>query len=152
MQEVCGENLNKLRKLFREIRFYMGNSVLDGKMGKAFADNSENPNYAFLLVRNYCFMSGQIEKQKLKEIINHYGLKEYKIVPSDSLKEHFEDVVERYSMKKNPKFNIEELERYSNSEYEIVAITNELADKIKKEEFMAISDNYKCDGVGCLSI
>jgi len=35
MIEVSCEKLDKLQYLFDDIRFYMGNSVLDGKMGQA---------------------------------------------------------------------------------------------------------------------
>ena len=48
----------------------MGNSVLDGVMGKAFVDNVKNPNIAFFVVRNYCFISGNIDDKDLKDIID----------------------------------------------------------------------------------
>ena len=63
-------NFDKIKPLFKDIRFFMGNSVLDGVMGKAYVDNTLNPQIAFLVVRSYCFMSGNLSKEKLKDIIN----------------------------------------------------------------------------------
>ena len=60
------KNLKEIKILFNDIRFYMGNSVLDGVMGKVFVDNVRNPNIAFLVVRNYCFISGNIDDKDLK--------------------------------------------------------------------------------------
>jgi len=63
-------DLLKIKPLFNDIRFYMGNSVLDGIMGEAYVDDIKNPNIAFLVVRNYCFISGNSNENKLKEIID----------------------------------------------------------------------------------
>lgn len=35
IEKVENKDLEKLRNLFKDIRFYMGNSVLDGMMGEA---------------------------------------------------------------------------------------------------------------------
>ena len=59
-------NFDKIKPLFNDIRFYMGNSVLDGVMGKAYVDNTINPQIAFLAVRSYCFISGNLSKEKIK--------------------------------------------------------------------------------------
>jgi len=158
MQIVKKENLENLSELFKEVRFNMGKSVLDNKMGKAYADNESQPSFAFLLVRSYCFISGSIEKEKLEEIINNYNLKDYIIIPSDNLKELFRAIFkkkitrcERHSIKKNPKFNIKQLEEYSNNvqnKYEFVVITKEIAYNIKEENFLTITDDYEKNGIG----
>lgn len=72
--------------MFDDIRFHMGLSVLDGKMGKAFVDNIENPKFAILI--------------------------------------------------KNAK------------EYEFKIINQEIANRIKQEQFMNITDNYAENGIG----
>jgi len=56
------QTLENMRNLFTDIRFYMGRSVLDGLMGEAYVDDIESPKFGILLVREYCFISGNIEK------------------------------------------------------------------------------------------
>ena len=99
----------------------MGKSVLDGMMGTDYVDNILNPQIAFLVVRSYCFISGNIEKMKFKDIINE-NFKDYKLIPSDNLSKEIEEIYQdnviksyRYSIKKNPIFNISKLEKMSNS-------------------------------------
>ena len=157
MIEVKNESLDKLRYLFNDIRFYMGKSVLDGKMGQALADNIMEPTVAILLVRSYCFISGKIDIEKLKEVINQYNLNQYIIIPSDGIKKileiEFKDInkYQRYSIKKDVMFDIEKLKEYANYSYnlfEFTKITEEIANKIKEESFINITDNYKKNGIG----
>lgn len=157
LEKVENKDLEKLRNLFKDIRFYMGHSVLDGTMGEAYADNISNPNFAILIVRKYCFMSGNIEKENLYELIDS-KLKQYIIIPSDSLKNIIEEIfkdninkLERYSIKKNPLFDKQKLQEYINKvpkEYHIQEVDKMLAEKIKEEEFILITDNYEKNGVG----
>lgn len=131
LEKAENENLEKLRSLFKDIRFYMGHSALDGMMGEAYTDNISNPNFAILIVRKYCFMSGNIEKENLYKLINN-KLKQYIIIPSDNLKIVIEEIykdninkLERYSIKKNPVFDKKKLQEYINKvpkEYNIQAI------------------------------
>lgn len=100
------KNLKEIKILFNDIRFYMGNSVLDGVMGKAFVDNVRNPNIAFLVVRNYCFISGNIDNKDLKDIIDK-NFKEYILIPSNDIASKIEKIYshniqksQRYSIKK----------------------------------------------------
>ena len=119
----------------------MGNSVLDGVMGKAFVDNVRNPNIAFLVVRNYCFISGNIDDKDLKDIIDK-NFKEYILIPSDDIASKIEKIYsrnirksQRYSIKKEATFDKENLYRMINSldkKFEIAKIDETLADNIKK--------------------
>ena len=157
LEKVENRNLGKLRNLFKDIRFYMGHSVLDGTMGKAYVDNVSNPNFAILIVRKYCFMSGNIEKENLYELINN-KLKQYIIIPSDNLKIVIEEIykdninkLERYSIKKNPVFDKKKLQEYITKmpeEYSIQEIDKNVAERIKEEKFINITDNYEKSGVG----
>lgn len=63
-------DLLKIKHFFNDIRFFMGNSVLDGTMGEAYVDNIKKPKIAFLVVRRYCFISGNVDEKDLKEIID----------------------------------------------------------------------------------
>ncbi|MCI8470179.1 MAG: GNAT family N-acetyltransferase [Clostridia bacterium] len=157
LEKVENKNLEKLKNLFIDIRFYMGHSVLDGTMGEAYADNISNPNFAILIVRKYCFMSGNIGKENLHKLIDN-KLKQYIIIPSDSLKNIIEEIfkdninkLERYSIKKNPLFDKQKLQEYiekAPKEYPIQEIDKNTAEKIKEEKFINITDNYKKSGVG----
>ncbi len=157
LEKVENKNLEKLKNLFIDIRFYMGHSVLDGTMGEAYADNISNPNFAILIVRKYCFMSGNIGKENLHKLIDN-KLKQYIIIPSDSLKNIIEEIfkdninkLERYSIKKNPLFDKQKLQEYiekAPKEYPIQEIDKNTAEKIKEEKCINITDNYKKNGVG----
>lgn len=157
LEKAENENLEKIRSLFKDIRFYMGHSVLDGTMGEAYVDNMSTPNFAILTVRKYCFMSGNIEKENLYELINN-KLKQYIIIPSDNLKIVIEEIykdninkLERYSIKKNPVFDKKKLQEYISKvpkEYNIQAIDKKISDRIKEENFINITDNYEKNGAG----
>lgn len=159
MIRVENKNLEKIRYLFTDIRFYIGKSVLDGEMGQAFVDNIEKPTYAVLLVSKYCFISGIINSEILKDIFNEFSLKNYTIIPSDEVKKVLENTYmenlnkfQRYSLKKNPQFNITKLKSYINDfseeEFEFVKIDSNIADRIREEEFMLVTDNYRANRIG----
>lgn len=155
---VKNSDLEKVKFLFNDIRFYMSNSVLDGLMGQAYVDDMDNPRFSYLLVKKYCFMSGKISETKLKEVILSNELRKYKIIPSDDLKNKIETVFkneiqkhERYSIKKSPKFNKESLENYIknlDTKYKIVIIDDNLSRKIIESNFINITDNFKEKGIG----
>lgn len=157
LEKVENKDLEKLRYLFKDIRFHMGNSVLEGNMGEAYADNVLDPKFAILIVRKYCFMSGNIEKEELEKLIDN-KLKQYIIIPSDNLKEMIEETfkdsinkLERYSIKKNPIFDKQKLQEYIDKapkEYPIQQIDKKLAERIREEEFILITDDYEKNGVG----
>lgn len=151
------KDLSKINPLFEDIRFYMGHSVLEGTMGEAYVDEILNPKIAFLIVRSYCFISGNIEKRILKEIIDE-NLKKYKLIPSDEIAKKIEEIYsnnviksQRYSMKKDVIFNRDKLKEMSSnleSNFKIVKINEVLANRIKEEDFLNITDEYKENGIG----
>lgn len=151
------DEMNIIKPFFKDIRFFMGKSVLDGMMGTAYVDDLLNPQIAFLTVRSYCFISGTIEKAKLKNIIDE-NFKAYNLIPSDNLAKAIEEIYQddiiksyRYSIKKNPVFNIEKLEKMSNNlenNLKLIKIDKPMADRIKKENFISITDDYKKYGIG----
>lgn len=157
LEKVENRDLGKLKSLFKEIRFYMGHSVLDGVMGEAYTDNISNPKFAILIVRKYCFMSGNIERENLYKLVNS-KLKQYILIPSDSLKSVMEGIfkddikkLERYSIKKTPLFDSKKLQEYVTKvpeEYSIQEIDKNVAERIKEEKFINITDNYEKNGVG----
>ncbi len=157
------KELNIVKPFFKNIRFFIGNSVFDGMKGNAYVDNTLNPKLAVLTVNSFCFISGTIEKIKLKNIIDKY-FKNYDIIPSDNLAKEIEEIYQdniiksyRYSIKKNPHFDILKLEQMANNldtYFKIIEIDKKMTDRIKKEEFIRITDNYEEDGIGycCLTV
>lgn len=151
------EELNKIKPFFNEIRFYMGKSVLDKTLGCAYTDNIEKPNIAFLVVRRYCFISGNIKKDILKKIIDE-NFRDYKLIPSDNLIKEIEEIYKdniiksyRYSIKKDPIFNISKLNSMKDileDDFKIVKIDKEIANKINHENFIKITDNFEENGIG----
>ena len=156
MQKVNNEILYKIKPLFTDIRFYMGNTVLDGMFGEAFTDNLDNPKFALLHARNYLFISGEISESKLKKVLQNYD--KVRIIPSDNLKPiieklYGEKIIEknRYSLKKNSKFDINKLEKMIEdlpTKYQITKIDENLANRIKEENFLSITIDYKNYGIG----
>lgn len=151
------KDIMRIKPLFKDIRFFMGKSVLDGCMGEAYVDDISNPQIAFLAVRSYCFISGDIQDDKLEKIINKY-FRKYKLIPSDYLGKKIERIyhdriikAQRYSMKNNVDFDIEKLKeiaKFFKKGFEILPIDEEIARRIREEEFINITDDYKRNGIG----
>lgn len=108
-------------------------------------DKRGGPDYAY---KQYYFEKFSIDSK----------LKQYIIIPSDNLKNIIEEIfkdniskLERYSIKKNPIFDKEKLQEYIDKapkEYTIQEIDKNIAEKIKEEQFVLITDNYEKNGVG----
>ena len=151
------EDLKRIESFFKDIRFYMGKSVLQETMGDAFVDDINNPKFAILKVKKYCFISGDVEKETLKNIIDE-SFKDCIIIPSDNLikpieKIYADSIVKklRYSIKKDVDFDVPKLEELANSlqgKYELVKINEKLGDRIKSERFINITDDYENYGIG----
>lgn len=151
------QDLKKIAPFFNDIRFFMGNSVLDGMMGTAYVDHPTHPKIAFLQVRNYCFMSGIIEKENLKVVLEQ-NFSDNIFIPSNNISKILEELYpnqlikkERYSLKKDVIFDIPKLEHMASllpKEIVICKIEENLAKRIKKEKFINITDDYKTYGVG----
>ncbi|MBR3229365.1 MAG: GNAT family N-acetyltransferase [Clostridia bacterium] len=151
------EDLKRIEPLFTDIRFYMGKSVLEGIMGEVYTDNALSPKFAILLVKSFCFISGIIEKEELREIINN-NFKNKSIIPSDEICVQIEEIygerivkTQRYSIKKNPSFNISKLKKMTNNlsqEYKIEKIKDDLIDKVREEGFNITTENYEKNGIG----
>jgi len=157
MVQLEKEQLEILRPMFRQIRFYMGRSVLDGMMGQAYADDENHPEFAMLLVRHYCYLSGTISGCQLRQLVEQYGLQNRCIVPSDAiapvLKEEFPElnVSQRYSMRKDTVFDRTKLAAMAKNAREgivFLPIDGALARRIRYERFLTVTDDYENLGVG----
>lgn len=162
MIKLNNNQMYKIEYLFNNIKFYMGKSVLDGLMGEAWVDNLENPTIAYLLVRQYCFISGDSKSILAKNVIGNLPKTCKRIIANsdwhnviESTYSEFEKS-KRYSLKKQiDVFDKEKLKEYSNSlsnEYEIKIIDKEVYEIIKQDNTdpldMKITDNYLDRGIG----
>lgn len=162
MVKLQSNQMCKIEHFFKEIKFYMGKSVLDGLMGEAWVDNLENPTIAYLLVRQYCFISGDSKSNIAKDIIGNLPKTCKRIIANsdwykviESTYSEFEKS-KRYSLKKQSYvFDKEKLKEYSNSlsnEYEIKIIDKEVYELIKQDNTdpldMKITDDYLNRGIG----
>ena len=44
----------------KEIKFYMAKTAIQGYMGEVFVDNLEKPTFSYVLLRNFCFIDGNL--------------------------------------------------------------------------------------------
>lgn len=162
MIKLNNNQMYKIEYLFNNIKFYMGKSVLDGLMGEAWVDNLENPTIAYLLVRQYCFISGDSKSILAKNVIGNLPKTCKRIIANSDWHNVIESTYsefkksKRYSLKKQiDVFDKEKLKEYSNSlsnEYEIKIIDKEVYEIIKQDNTdpldMKITDNYLDRGIG----
>lgn len=96
----------KIEHLFKEIKFHMGKSVIDGLMGQAYIDNLENPKFAYLLVRQYCFISGDSNSVESEKALRELPKCCKRIIASENWNNLIEKIYnrseknKRYSLKK----------------------------------------------------
>lgn len=162
MIKLNSNQMYKIEHLFKDIKFYMGKSVLDGLMGEAYADNLENPTIAYLLVRQYCFINGDSKSELAKQVLKTLPKTCKRIIANSDWSENIESIYhhfeksKRYSLKKEKDiFNKRDLEKFSeilNSEYEIKSIDERIYKLIKADnedpKQMLITDDYENKGIG----
>lgn len=162
MIKLNNSQIDKIKYLFSDIKFYMGKSVLDGLMGEAYVDNIEDPEIAYLLVRQYCFINGNSESKLAKQVLNTLPETCKVIIANDDWKNVIESTYKifekskRYSLKKEKDiFNKQKLKQFSenlNDEYEVKTIDEKIYKLIKADDddpkFMKITDDYMNKGIG----
>lgn len=162
MIKLNSNQMYKIEHLFKDIKFYMGKSVLDGLMGEAYVDNLENPTIAYLLVRQYCFINGDSKSELAKQVLKNLPKTCKRIIANSDWSENIESTYhhlkksKRYSLKKEKDiFNKRDLKKFSeslNSEYEIKPIDERIYKLIKADnedpKQMLITDDYKNKGIG----
>jgi len=162
MIKLSNNQMNKIKYLFNDIKFYMGKSVLDGLMGEAYTDNLENPTIAYLLVRQYCFINGDSKSELAQQVLKTIPKTCKRIIANSSWNDIIESTYngfeksKRYSLKKEKNiFNKQQLKEFSkilNSKYEIKKIDEEIYKLIKADnedpKQMLITDDYMNKGIG----
>lgn len=162
MIKLSNNQMNKIKYLFNDIKFYMGKSVLDGLMGEAYTDNLENPTIAYLLVRQYCFINDDSKSELAKQVLKTIPETCKRIIANSNWNDIIESTYndfeksKRYSLKKEKNiFNKQQLKEFSeilNNEYEIKKIDEEIYKLIKANDEdpkqMKITDDYMNKGIG----
>ena len=162
MIKLSNNQMNKIKYLFNDIKFYMGKSVLDGLMGEAYTDNLENPTIAYLLVRQYCFINGDSNSELAKQVLKTIPKTCKRIIANNSWNDIIESTYndfeksKRYSLKKEKDiFNKQKLKEFCenlNSEYEVKTIDERIYKLIKADDEdpkqMKITDDYMNKGIG----
>lgn len=162
MIKLNNNQMYKIEHLFKEIKFYMGKSALDGLMGEAYTDNLENPTIAYLLVRQYCFINGDSKSELAKQVLKTIPETCKRIIANSNWNDIIESTYndfeksKRYSLKKEKNiFNKQQLKEFSeilNNEYKIKKIDEEIYKLIKADnedpKQMRITDDYINKGIG----
>ena len=162
MIKIEKETLNLTQKFFKEIKFYMTKTALQGYMGEVFVDNIENPEIAMVLLGRFCFIDGNSKstnaRQSLMELYDYYKI----IIANenwyDVIEECFKEKCEidkRFSTKKDTKFDEEKLKGYSlnvKNGYKIEKIDERNYKQIKETNSFScnitMSDNFEKHGNG----
>ncbi len=162
MLKLQNNQMCKIEHFFKEIKFYMGKSVLDGLMGEAWVDDLENPTIAYLLLKQYCFINGNSKSNLAKQVLENLPKTCKRIFANSDWHDLIESTYskfeksKRYSLKKQiDVFDKEKLKGYSESlstEYEIKVIDKKIYDLIKdgnKDPIdIDITDDYLNRGIG----
>lgn len=150
------------QKFFKEIKFYMTKTALQGYMGEVLVDNIENPEFAMVLFGRFCFIDGNSNSQKLRQALMELDDYYKTIIANENLYKIIEDVYKdkyeidkRYSIKKDTKFNKEKLEELSlttSNEYKIEKIDENNYKQIKETNSFScnitMSQNFEKYGIG----
>lgn len=166
MKKIEKEKLKLAHNFFKEIKFYMANSALQGYMGDVYVDNLENPNFSFVFIERFCFIDGDANSEfaeiALKNIDDYYKV----IIAAERWHSKIEKVYKdnfeidyRFSLKKNTQFDENKLSRYISNfdgNYEIKRIDSKLYAVIQKTDSwvtnLGMSPEYEKNGIGFCAI
>ncbi|QAA32311.1 GNAT family N-acetyltransferase [Clostridium manihotivorum] len=151
MLELLSEErqvLSRFRKEKTDVTIW---SCIEGKMGKAWADNNGNPTFGIAVVADFCYLLGSIEGCKgevsIEELIEK--CKRKIIIADDSswisfIESQYPNPLKRfsrYSIKTEPDlFKKDRLNDYINaidSDFKISRIDESLYPKVLQDNFMA---------------
>lgn len=162
MIKLNKDNLNLANIFFKDIKFYMAKTALEGYMGEVFVDNIEKPEFSFVFLERLCFIDGnsnnEFAKKALEEIDEYYKViianEEWFELIEKVYKNNFE-ISSRYSIKKETKFNKRMLEEYIenlDSHYKIKKIDEKMYNRIQQTDSyvtnLGMSDQYEKNGIG----
>lgn len=166
MKKLEKEQLKIANKFFKEIKFYMARSALQGYMGEVYVDNLENPNFSFVLIERFCFIDGDSNNEMaefaLANIDEYYKV----IIANENWFEKIEKVYNdnyetdyRFSIRKDTRFDKEKLLNYIaelDDDYEIKIINEEMYKRIKETDSwvtnLGMSVDYEKYGIGFCAI
>ena len=156
------ENLNLSQKFFKEIKFYMTKTALQGYMGDVLVDNIEKPEFAMVQLGRFCFVDGnpnnRLARQTLMELDDYYKT----IIANENWYKSIEDIFKgeykidkRFSIRKDTKFDkkrLEELSTKIKEEYKIEKIDDKNYKIIKQTDSFScnitMSESFEKYGIG----
>ncbi|MEG1782437.1 MAG: GNAT family N-acetyltransferase [Oscillospiraceae bacterium] len=146
---ISGEKLESLQILFKDWNETLIYSCLQGYMGTAWADSTNNPKSAQIVVADFCFFAGEPDEILVKNKPKEHNSDFVIMVPQD---EQWAKMIEkiygenahrvtRYAIKKEPDiFDVKKLKAIVNSlnsEYEIRLIDKEIFAAARKNSWSA---------------
>lgn len=163
--------MNIIAELFADVHDSLPKTCLQGYMGEAFADNSDKPASALIVVGDFCYVAGEPNESLLSFLKNYADQKEiYLIAPPDEWYEAIINVFEgRFRVQKRyalytviENFDKEYLERLSSTlpdGYAIERMNKVIVEQLLKEAWSKDhSSNFKdindflANGVGFVAV
>jgi len=145
MYSLFKEDMYRIAPIFAGWNETMIWACLQGYMGKAWADDIENPKSAQILIGDFCFFAGVPNIDLVKNIPDYYTNTCILMIPASDqcgalIEQEYKDKSNkfmRYAFKKEPGiFNIEKLQSYINKlpeKYTIRKIDEAIFNNVKKE-------------------
>lgn len=163
MIQVQKEQMHQIKHFFKETKYHMGRTVLEGYMGEAYTDNKEKPNFAVLFCRRYCFINGDCQSKEAEKFLKSLD-SSYRVIIADSswypliekvFQGHYEKN-KRYALKEDGnKFEVKQLEENSkllDKKYVIKEINEAIYKTIQKNKEMARKENADPDDLRFLNL
>ncbi len=163
LKKADSDNLDEIKKkFFKEIKFSMAHTALDGFMGEVYVDDIQNPTFSLINAGRYSFIDGDCHSEFARFALLKLDLYYNSIIANTEWYKLIEEVFEnrfeinyRYSLKKDTIFDLNKLEKFSKDipdGFEIKKIDAEILNTIKNTDSyvcnIGMSDNYEENGLG----
>lgn len=151
IDRLSGAEVHRIAPLFEGWEESLIWSCLQGYMGEAWADNRENPQAARILLADFCYFVGKVNRELVTEGIKTHSREFVIMVPpmdgtgeawAKEIEAAYEDCckrVERYAIKKEPGiFDKEKLEKIVDgldSQYDVKLIDEDIFRQTREQEW-----------------
>jgi len=163
LKKVDSKNLDEIKKkFFKEIKFSMAHTALDGFKGDVYVDDIQNPTFSIIYAGRYSFIDGNCHSEFARFALLKLDLYYNSIIASAEWYKLIEEVFEnrfeinyRYSLKKDTKFDLDKLNIFSKNipvGFEVKKIDSDVLNTISKTDSyvcnLGMTDNYEENGLG----
>lgn len=167
MQLLLKDQKAQIAPLFKNFHQSMIRSCLENRMGCAYAENTETPVSAQIIIGAFSFLAGQPDENLVRNIPTDYPLSEILIIPEN---ESWNSLIEsvwgrraerftRYAIKKEPaifnEFLLHEFIDRLSDEYSIQMIDENIYTQSKEEQWsedlcalFPVYEDYRDHGLG----